>query len=438
MNRRKLLFRYVAPSVLSMVSFFLFSVIDGIFVGRGIGTDALGAVNIVFPVPMIFNACCLLFTIGGGTIMAIRIGRGDTEGANQVFLNSFIMLLLVSVAFSAIAVFLTGPICSLLGAGDTFYQLTTDYLFWYGIFFIPVGLCIGLNVFCRNDNDPILVSVGMVVATSVNIVLDWVFIFPLHMGMKGGAIATGIAQVIQLGIVMIHFIRKKGVLRFRRFRLQLPMIGKMAVRGLPECISQFCDPVSTIVINLMLVKYIGDVGVNAYSVICYVAAFSIAIFAGCAEGLQPLFGNCYGAGNEKDLKYYFRCGMLISVIGAALILVLLWFVDEPLCALYAVDGPTMAMTMDAMFQFSWGFVVQAVNVIISAYLYSTTRTRQAVVINTLRSFIVNVAVILSLPFFFGARAIWYTFGVFEAIVMVVSLILLWRADRNGAIGKALE
>ncbi len=421
-----------------MVSFFLFTVIDGIFVGQGIGTDALGAINIVFPVEMIFNGVCLLFSIGGGTIMAIRMGRGDTEGANHVFLNSITMVFLVSVAFSAICIFLTEPLCRMLGATDTFLKMTCDYQFWYGACFVPIGLLIGLNVFCRNDDDPVLVSVGMVIAVSFNVFGDWLFIFPLKMGMTGAAIATDLAQILQLGIVMFHFFRKKGILRFRRFRPDLPLIGKMAMRGLPECISQFSVPVSTIVTNLMLVQYVGDVGVNAYSVICYVAAFSVAIFAGCAEGLQPLFGNCYGAKNEKDLKYYFRSGMLIGVIGAVLVLVLLWFVEEPLCRLYAVDGETMKMTLDSMFKYSWGFVLQAVSVIISAYLYSTTRTRAATVINVLRSFAVNVAVIILLPYLFGAEAIWYTFGVFEGIVMIVSLILLWRCDRNGAIGTALE
>ena len=437
-NQRKQLIRYVTPSILSMVSFFLFTVIDGIFVGQGIGTDALGAINIVFPVEMIFNGVCLLFSIGGGTIMAIRIGRGDSEGANQVFLNSITMVFAVSVAFSAICIFLIEPLCRLLGANDTFLQMTCDYQFWYGVFFIPIGLMIGLNVFCRNDDDPALVSAAMVIAVSFNVFGDWLFIFPLKMGMTGVAVATGLAQVIQLGVVLLHFVRKKGILRFRRFRINWKLIGKMAVRGLPECISQFSVPLSTIATNWMLVRMIGDAGVNAYSVICYVAAFSVAIFAGCAEGLQPLFGNCYGAKNEKDLKYYLRSGLLIGVIGSVLILVLLWFVDEPVCMLYAVDGPTMEMTLSSMFKYSGGFVVQAVSVIISAYLYSTTRTKAATIINVLRSFVVNVAVIVVLPLLFGAEAIWYTFGVFEGIVMVVSIILLVRCDKNGAIGSALE
>lgn len=437
-NRTKKLIRFVAPSVLSMVSFFLFTVIDGIFVGAGVGTDALGAINLTYPFIMILNAFSMLFMMGGTTITAIRIGRGDEKGANTVFLHSVMLTLVMSAVISILAVFFTEPVCRMLGADGVFVPLSMDYLFWYGLFFVPVSFCICINGFCRNDNDPIRVSVAMIIATTFNIVADWVFIFPLHMGLKGAAIATGISQVILLIIVMGHFVRKKGILRFGKFRPDKDMIKKIIIRGLPECISQFSIPVSTILTNIMLMKYIGNIGVNAYAVIAYVASFSIAVFAGTAEGLQPLFGNCYGSKREDDLKYYLKRGLLISTVGALAILVILFFADRGICRLYAVNAETMELTIASMFKYSWGFLIQAVTVIISAYLYSTTRTKPAVLINFLRSFAVNIAVILILPMLFGADSVWYTFGTYESIVMVVAIILLKKYDRNGAIGTTPE
>ena len=438
MNRRKSLIRYVVPSVLSMVSFFLFTVIDGIFVGTGVGTAGLGAINIVWPYIMILNGVAMLFTIGGLTITAIRIGRGDTEGANQVFIHSMILIVIVCAVLGIGAVFFTEPLCRMMGATDVFIDMAKDYLWTYGLCFIPVGVLIGLNGFCRNDDDPVLVTVGMVIATSFNVFGDWLFIFPLGMGLKGAAIATDLAQILQIFILLTHFIRKKGILGFRKCRFDPGLIRLMIIRGFPECISQFSVPVSTIVTNLMLVRYIGEVGVNSYSVICYVASFSVAVFAGCAEGLQPLFGQCYGAKREKDLKWFFKCGLIISITGALLILVLLGFVGKGIFTLYSIDAATMKMTMESVFKFSWGFPVQAVTVMISSYLYSTTRTKPAIIINVLRTFAVNVAVILIVPAIFGADSIWYTFGIFETIVMTVSVLLLFRYDRRGVIGNALE
>ena len=436
MNRRSTLIKYVVPSVMGMVSIFLFTIVDGIFVGRGVGTDGLGAVNIAFPFVMIYGAFCMLTTIGGLTITAIRVGRGDRDGANDAFMHSLVMTFIICVLMTLAGTCLTTPLARLLGANDTYLSMTCDYLFWYSVFIIPCSMGNTLMGFCRNDGAPVLVSAATIIATVFNIIADWVFIFPLHMGLKGAAVATGLAQTIAFGIMLMHFLLKKGELRFCRFRPQGYLFKMIAVRGLPECISQFSVPLGTVLTNNMLIRLLGDSAVNAYSVICYAASFAAAAFAGTAEGLQPVFGNCYGAKREDDLRWFFRAGAVISVAGSAGITVIVLLLWRGICFLFGVEGASEEMAMRAMPQYSWGFIMQAVCVIVSGYLYSTTRTRQALVINILRSFVFNTAVILLVPVIFGADAIWYTFGIYEGLTAIVSVILLRRADRNGAIGAA--
>ncbi len=434
-NRRKLLAKYLTPTILSYLSVFLFTIVDGIFVGQGVGVDALGAVNLVFPYVMFFNAVTMLTTIGGLTICAIRFGRGDKEGANEVFMHSLVLTLAVSVLFSFFAVVFPEPLCRLMGANETFLSMAKEYLFWHGVFMLTDGALIALNGFCRNDGRPALVSAGVITATALNVFGDWLLLFPLKMGLKGAAIATGVSQVVGLLIVLSHFVFKKGSLRFRKERPNRSLTGKILLRGLPECISQFCVPITTILTNRVLVSMLGDSAVNSFSIISYVSCFSVAIFAGCAEGLQPLFGQCYGSGNEKELKFYKRAGLLISGIGSVIITVIIVALTEPICVLYAADAATMAVTVPALPEYAWGFIVQAFNVVISAYLYSTTRTKQAVIINCLRSFVVNILVVLILPRIFAPDIIWFTFGIYEAIVLVVSIILMQTSDRKGVIGR---
>lgn len=437
-NRSKLLVKYVVPSLLSMLSVFLFTIVDGVFVGQGVGTDALGAVNIVFPYVMIFNAFVMLTTIGGLTISAIRIGRGDGKGANEVFMHSATLTFIVSAIFSLCAIIFTEPLCRLMGADDTFIKMACDYLFWYGVFLIPCGLCTCLNGFGRNDGVPQLVTISVIVGTVLNIFGDWLLIFPLHMGLDGAAIATGVSQTISFLITLTHFISKKGNMYPAKFKINWKMTGKMIVRGLPECVSQFCVPLTTIITNIIMIDTLGPVGVNAYSIICYVACFSVAIFVGCAEGLQPLFGQCYGQSNEKELRFYKQAGIFISVVGSIIITIIIIALEKPICILYGTDAATMPMTLASFPKYSWGFIMQAINVIISAYLYSTTRTKQALTINILRSFVVNILVVIFLPMIFGNDAIWYTFGVFEGIVAIIAVILMITADKKGATGHALE
>lgn len=157
--RRKNLITYVVPATLTTACTFLFTVVDGIFVGQGIGSNGLGAVNIAVPFTLICAALFMLSSIGGVTITAIRMGRGDAAGANQAFMHSFTATAVIAAILSAAGVFLTVPIARLLGADDAYLPLVKDYIFWYALFVIPSGLSVNLQSFCRNDGSPHLVAI---------------------------------------------------------------------------------------------------------------------------------------------------------------------------------------------------------------------------------------------------------------------------------------
>ena len=138
------------------------------------------------------------------------------------------------------------------------------------------------------------------------------------MGVMGAAIATGISQTVSLLIVLMHFVLRKGELRIHKYKPEAKLFRKVIFRGLPEMIAQFATPVTTICLNHVLLANLGSEGVDTFAVISYVASFAISVLFGAAEGVQPLFGQSYGAKEEGDLKFYFRSGMLISLIGSML------------------------------------------------------------------------------------------------------------------------
>lgn len=432
-SRKKTLITYVVPATLTNTCIFLFTIVDGIFVGHGVGTDGLGAVNIAVPFTMICMALFMLTSIGGVTIAAIRLGRGDQKGANQAFMHSFIATVVVTVVLSALGVFFTEPLAYMLGANDSYLQMVKDYLFWYALFIIPSGLSVNLQSFCRNDGSPMLVGAATAIGTLCNVFLDWLFVFPLAMGLMGAALATGISQTITLLIVLPHFPQKKGALCFRRFQSSGTLYRKLVFRGLPEMIAQFAAPITTICMNRVLLAYIGEIGVNSFSIVSYVASFTMSVLFGSSEGLQPLFGQSYGAKDEAGLKYYFRAGVLISLIGSAAIVGLTVLLGQGICALFGVDADTLAFTVRSMPLYSWGFIVAGMNILISAYLYSTKRSKQAIVLNITRSLVMNTIVILGLPALLGGGIVWYTFGIYESIVLVLASALLKHSERNGLI-----
>ena len=430
-ERAKKLIRYVIPTMLGSISFFLFTIVDGIFVGRGVGTNALGAVNLVMPFVMVVNALFQLTTIGGVAIIAVRLGRGDAQGANHAFMHAVAGTIVISAALMLAGTCLTGPLCRLMGASDIFYPLTTEYLFWYSVFIIPSGLSTALQGFCRNDGSPVLVSAATVIGTVVNIIGDYLLIFPLQMGVAGAAIATGVSQLVTFLIILSHFLRKKGVLRFCRFRVDGALLHKIAVRGLPACIAQFANPITTLWINKMLSQQIVEIAVNAYSIISYVATFSMGVFFGVSDGLQPLYRQSYSAKDEKSLRYYFRAGSIINLVGSLVINGALFVVGGAVCALFGADQTTLDYTVRMMPLYSWAFVVVGLTTNISSYMYSTKRSHKADIISILRSFVFNTLIILLLPRILGGDVIWRTFGIAEAMVLLISVGLLKRSERNG-------
>lgn len=430
-SRKKIIFQNVAPAILANACVFLFSVVDGIFVGNGAGTQALGAVNLALPFVLVANALNAMASIGGVTIAAIRFGRGDKAGAQSAFMHALTVSLCVGLVIMASGCLLTEPLCRLLGASESYAPMVKSYLFWWSLFAIANSLSLNLQSFCRNDGAPGLVAAANVASTAVNIFLDWLFVFPLAMGVMGAAVATGISQIVGLAVISSHFLRQKGQLRIAKYKPQPKLYQKILFRGLPEAIAQFSTPVTTLCMNYTLMAAYGDIGINAFSIISYLSSFTMSVFFGASEGMQPLFGQAYGAKEEADLKAYYRAGQLISVIGSALCVAVYVCFPHVLCQLFGAQGETLEFTCAHMWEYCWGFIVGSVNTLLSAYFYSTKRSTQAIALNTIRSLVMNTLIITFLPKLLGQAVVWHTFGIYEALVLVIAVLLKKHSERNG-------
>lgn len=430
-SRNKIIFQNVAPAILANACVFLFSVVDGIFVGQGAGMQALGAVNIALPFVLIVQALNAMASIGGVTITAIRFGSGDKEGAQNAFMHAATINGIVGCLVVLIGCGFTEPVCRMLGATGNYFELAKDYVFWWALFGIANSLSLNLQSFCRNDGNPGIVAITNVVVTVLNIFLDWLFVFPMQKGVAGAAVATGISQVVGLFVILSHFVFKKGELRIKKYKPQGKLYGKIVLRGLPEAIAQFSTPVTTFCMNRTLMEAYGEIGINAFSVISYLSSFTMAVFFGASEGMQPLFGQAYGAKKEDDLKYYYRAGQIISVVGSTICVAVYVMFPHALCGLFGADAQTIDFTAIHMWEYCWGFIVGSVNTIISAYFYSTKRSAEAIALNIVRSLVMNSLIITFAPMLFGRGIVWHTFGIYEMLVLIAALLLKRVSEKNG-------
>lgn len=422
----KILFKQIFPAVGGLFVTYLYNVMDGIFVGQGVGAAALGAVNIGVPFITFAVAVSAMFPMGGATIVAIRMGRGDTEGANHAFMTAFALTALLSLLLTGIGMAFSQQIVDISGAqalSATMRNMAADYLFYYSAFSIPMLMSTCLSVFVRNDGSPILSFVGMCVGAAANIFLDWLFIFPLQMGVVGAAIASGLGQVFSVIVLLSHFVCKRGSLHFALVPLNGTLVRKTCKRGIPEVFSQLTTPVTALCYNLMLARLIGDIGVSTFSVLSFIYSLANAILSGVAQGLQPLWGICYGRRDTDEMNSYFRCGTVINTILSIIIWGVLFFFAEPVVRIFNQDFDLVQNAVEALPLFSLSFIPMALNLIYTAFMFSTKRTVQADAIAMCRGIVIKALAIFCLPLLFGNGSIWLAPFVAEILTLIIAYIL---------------
>lgn len=422
--KTKSLFGYIFPALGGLFVTYFYNVVDGIFVGQGVGSAALGAVNIGVPFITFVVAVAAMFPMGGATVVAIRMGRGDKEGANHAFMTAFSLTVLISVLLMVVGMAFSRQIADLSGARELsveMREMSAQYLFYYSAFSIPMLMSTCLSVFVRNDGSPALSFVGMCTGAAANIFLDWLFIFPLAMGVIGAAVASGLGQVFSVLVLLSHFARKRGILRIQAFQIDFLLMKKICKRGVPEAVTQLTTPVTALCYNLMLARLIGDIGVSTFSVLSFIYSLANAVLSGVAQGLQPLWGQCYGKQDTEEMGWYFRCGIIINSILSVLIYGVLFFFDKPVICIFNRDAELVQTASAVLPLFSLSFIPMALNLIYTAFLFSTKRTSTANAIAVSRGIIVKVLAIFCIPMLFGSDAIWIAPFAAEMVTLVFAV-----------------
>ena len=284
-----------------------------------------------------------------------------------------------------------------------------------------LGSC--LAVFVRNDGSPMLSFIGMCAGAAANIFLDWLFIFPFRMGVVGAAIASGLGQVLTVLILLSHFVRKKGVLRLKCFAISGALIGKVCRRGVPEAVTQLTTPVTALCYNLVLARLTGDIGVATFSVLSFIYSLANAVLSGVAQGLQPLWGQCYGRQDTGEMKWYFRSGLIIDIALSALMYGALCVFDAPVIRIFNREADLVRAASAALPLFALSFIPMAVNLICTAYFFSTKRTGAADAIAVSRGVAVKALMIFCMPAIFGASAVWLAPFAAEMITLAIAAAL---------------
>ncbi len=421
-------YKSVIPAICSIVVAGMYVVVDGIFVGQGVGTNGLAAVNIALPLVLISSAVFMMLSMGGGTLTSIFIGRGDKKKANNAFNTTIFAAVAFSLLVTIPCLIMPEAIAKLLGASENLINDSATYVFYYMIFSTFWTISISLSVFVKNDDNPNLAMIGMIVGAITNIFLDWLFIFPFQMGIMGAAIASGLGQVTACIVLSMHFIKKKGSLRFSLPKKEKGLLLEIMKIGAPEFVTQMSQPICVLLFNMIVIEAFGDIGVAAFSVTSYILSITISIFIGLAQGIQPLLSRCLGEQKYSDIEYYLKKGLKLNAFMSIIIYITMLFMGEYIIRIFNSDIELIKLTKSFLDIYGISFLFASFNIVFTTYFLAIKKTKQSLIIAFLRSFIANSIFIIITPMILGEDFIFLGIAVAEAIVMIVSFAL-YKKDK---------
>lgn len=429
--------KYSFLNVLGMLGLSCYILADTYFISKGLGANGLAALNLAIPVFSFIHGSGLMTGIGGGARYAIQKSRHDHEAANRAFSHSIYICIFLALIFIVIGMFFSGVIASFLGAKNLIYDMTKTYL-QVILFFAPAFLLNNVMLcFVRNDGAPQLAMIAMITGSLSNVILDWLFIFPLGMGIFGAVLATGIAPVISMMILSVHFIKKRNKFKFIKCRLDKRLTLSVLSGGIPSLISEWSSGIVILVFNYILLQLKGDIGVAAYGVIANLSLVVISVYTGIAQGIQPLISGGYGAGDYARIKKILRYA-LISMLGVSAVIYTCVFLGASyITGIFNSEGNMLFkdIAVRGMKLYFAACPFAGFNIIISMYFASSERERPAHVISILRGFIIIIPAAFILSSLAGLSGVWCAFPLAEAAVAALGGIYYIIARRKNASGS---
>ena len=435
-NILKSFVKYVSLNILGMLGLSCYILADTYFISKALGATGVAALNFSIAIYSVIHGIGLMIGIGGATRYSILKSQQDDKKADIVYTTSVKLGCFLGVCFVIIGIFGSESLARLLGADATTLPLTKTYLttiLCFAPFFILNNLML---TFVRNDHNPRLSMIAMLTGSFSNIILDYIFMFPLGMGMFGAAFATGLAPIISIGVMSMHFIRRKNNFRFIRNRISWASICDISSLGLAAFITEVSSAVILITFNLVILKIKGNLGVASYGIVANIALVGVSVFTGIGQGIQPIVSRGYGMGNSSVLKKVMRYALITSFGIATLIYIAVLYKAEGIVGIFnSEQSPEVASIAKAGLRIYFlGFFFAGINIIMAMYFSATERGKEAFMVSVTRGCILIVPMALLLSAIFKMEGIWLAFVLTEGAVTIIT-ILMTGLRRNRKILK---
>ena len=436
----KVFFHYLVPAVCSTLVTSVYLLVDTLIIGQGVGALGISALNIFMPFFLLFNGIGLLFGIGSGILISSEDGMGNKKKANQYFATGFVSILSIAIILGLIWNYYLQPLCVILGANSDTIDLVLEYgkcimafapVFMMSNYFAPI---------VRNMKNPKLVMCAVLTGSVLNVILDYVFVFPMDMGMFGAAAATVIGSLTTLLVLSTHFIKKQNRVKIDKETISLILLAPIFKCGFSSLIMEVASGFVIFIFNIQILKYIGNNGIVVYGIISNCVLVGLALFNGVAQAAQPIIATNFGAGLNTRVKKVLKYALITTtIIGVSLFAVVFLFTGQIIKVFVQANSEILSVGIPALRLYLSAFCIMNINILISSYFQSVGKEKVAIYISIIRGFLLNIVLAFLLPSVLPSTVLWVVVPVSELITLVCITVYAKRntSFENTSLNKEL-
>ena len=436
----KVFFHYLVPAVCSTLVTSVYLLVDTLIIGQGVGALGISALNKFMPFFLLFNGIGLLFGIGSGILISSEDGMGNKKKANQYFATGFVSILSIAIILGLIWNYYLQPLCVILGANSDTIDLVLEYgkcimafapVFMMSNYFAPI---------VRNMKNPKLVMCAVLTGSVLNVILDYVFVFPMDMGMFGAAAATVIGSLTTLLVLSTHFIKKQNRVKINKETISLNLLAPIFKCGFSSLIMEVASGFVIFIFNIQILKYIGNNGIVVYGIISNCVLVGLALFNGVAQAAQPIIATNFGAGLNTRVKKVLKYALITTtIIGVSLFAVVFLFTGQIIKVFVQANSEILSVGIPALRLYLSAFCIMNINILISSYFQSVGKEKVAIYISIIRGFLLNIVLAFLLPSVLPSTVLWVVVPVSELITLVCITVYAKRntSFENTSLNKEL-
>ena len=432
MDLVKRFFKFVIPSIVSMWIFSLYTMVDGVFVARGVGEHALAAVNLSMPFTSVVFTLGILLATGTSTVISIALGQKDLDKARNYFNQNLCVVAGVSLLLTVFTLFNLERIALFLGATPSTLAYVKEYVGVIACFAVFFTVSYNLEVQVKANGAPQVSTIGVLSCALMNVLLDYVFVMRLGWGVWGAALATGLAQVTSTAVFLIYFITHRERLRLGRFTPEPRVYRRILPLGLSDGLSELSNGIVIFLFNHMILKVIGEGAVVTYTIISYVNTLVLMTMIGTTQGIQPLESYHLGAEQRDVCHRLLRYGLCLIAAFSAVSFAVGQLGAGAIVGLFlpGEDGALLAYSVRALRLYSSAFLVMGFNVLLAGFFTAVERPAFSFTISFGRGLVLLSGSLVALSALFGETGIWLSPLCSELLCLCLTAVFALRYVRG--------